>query len=59
MNSWLTVLGVVPLVGAVLVATLGKGRELFAKQHARAPTHVVLVLTPAAWVDIVTRTMPG
>jgi NADH-quinone oxidoreductase subunit M len=50
-NSWLTVLGVVPLVGAVLVATLGKGRELFAKQLALATSLVVLVLTAAAWVD--------
>jgi NADH-quinone oxidoreductase subunit M len=50
-NSWLTVLGAVPLVGAVLVVLLGKGRDLFAKQLALATSLVVLVLTAVAWVD--------
>ena len=53
MNStpWLTILGVVPLVGALAVGLLPKGRDLLAKQVALGTSLVVLVLTAAAWVD--------
>ncbi len=44
---WLTVLGVVPLVGAVVVAALPKGRELLAKQIALGVSVLVLALTVA------------
>jgi len=42
---WLTTLGVVPLVGAAVIAALPKGRDLLAKQLALAFSGVVLVLT--------------
>ena len=44
---WLTILGAVPLVGAVVVAALPKGRDLLAKQIALAASLVVLALTIA------------
>ena len=42
---WLTVLGLVPLVGALLVAALPRGRDLLAKQLALVASLVVLVGT--------------
>ena len=42
---WLTILGAVPLVGAVVVAALPKGRDLLAKQIALGASLVVLALT--------------
>jgi NADH-quinone oxidoreductase subunit M len=42
---WLTTLGVVPLVGAVVVAALPRARERLAKQVALSFSLVVLVLT--------------
>ena len=42
---WLTVLGLVPLVGALIVAALPRGRDLLAKQLALAVSLVVLALT--------------
>ncbi len=42
---WLTVLGVVPLVGAAVVAALPKGRDLLAKQIALGVSLVVVALT--------------
>jgi NADH-quinone oxidoreductase subunit M len=42
---WLTTIGVIPLVGAVVVAALPKGRDLLAKQVALVVSLVVLVLT--------------
>jgi NADH-quinone oxidoreductase subunit M len=50
-NSWLTVIGVVPLVGALLVALLPFGKDLLAKQVALATSLVVLVLTVLMWLD--------
>ncbi|MDP9393184.1 MAG: NADH-quinone oxidoreductase subunit M [Actinomycetota bacterium] len=44
---WLTVLGAIPLLGAIVVAALPKGRETLAKQVALAVSLVVLVLTIA------------
>jgi NADH-quinone oxidoreductase subunit M len=44
---WLTVLGVVPLVGALLVAALPSGRDALAKQVALLVSLVVLGLTIA------------
>ena len=42
---WLTLLGVVPLVGSVVVALLPKAKGLLAKQVALAFAFVTLVLT--------------
>jgi NADH-quinone oxidoreductase subunit M len=42
---WLTVLGAVPLVGAVVVALLPRGRDLLAKQVALAVSVVALLIT--------------
>jgi len=50
-NSWLTIIGVVPLVGAVLVSLLPFGKDLLAKQVALATSLVVLVLTALMWID--------
>jgi NADH-quinone oxidoreductase subunit M len=47
---WLTVLGAVPLVGAVVVALIPRGRDLLAKQVALAVSLVALVLT--IWVAL-------
>ena len=44
-TPWLTILGVVPLVGALVVALLPKGRDLLAKQIALVTSLVVLALT--------------
>ncbi len=44
---WLTVLGVVPLVGALVVAALPRGRDALAKQVALLVSLVVLGLTIA------------
>ena len=44
-TPWLTVLGLVPLVGALLVAVLPRGRDVLAKQLALAVSLVVLALT--------------
>ena len=41
---WLTVLGVLPLVGAVVVAAVPNGRELLAKQIALVVSLVMVVL---------------
>jgi NADH-quinone oxidoreductase subunit M len=51
MTPWLTILGVVPLVGALVVGVVPAGRDLLAKQVALGTSLVVLVLTAAAWVD--------
>ncbi|MDP9182476.1 MAG: NADH-quinone oxidoreductase subunit M [Actinomycetota bacterium] len=51
MTPWLTILGVVPLAGALLVALVPAGRDLLAKQLALGTSLVVLVITAAAWVD--------
>jgi NADH-quinone oxidoreductase subunit M len=45
---WLTVLGVVPLVGALVLAFLPAARDLLAKQVALAVSLVVLLLTIVA-----------
>jgi NADH-quinone oxidoreductase subunit M len=45
---WLTILGVVPLVGALVLAALPAAREKLAKQVALAFSLVVLVLTIVA-----------
>ncbi|GAA5008014.1 NADH-quinone oxidoreductase subunit M [Actinopolymorpha pittospori] len=42
---WLTVIGVLPAVGAIVVALLPKGRDLLAKQTALAFSTVALILT--------------
>ncbi|MEX2290733.1 MAG: NADH-quinone oxidoreductase subunit M [Mycobacteriales bacterium] len=44
---WLTILGLVPLVGASVIAALPRGRDLLAKQVALATSLVVLALTIA------------
>ncbi len=44
-TPWLTILIVVPLVGALVVALLPKGRDLLAKQVTLVVSLVVLVLT--------------
>jgi NADH-quinone oxidoreductase subunit M len=44
-TPWLTIIGVVPLVGALLVSLLPKGKDQLAKQVAFATSLVVLVLT--------------
>ncbi|MGB8650267.1 MAG: NADH-quinone oxidoreductase subunit M [Mycobacteriales bacterium] len=51
MTPWLTVLGVVPLAGALVVSLLPKGRDLLAKQVALATSLLVLVLTVAMTLD--------
>jgi NADH-quinone oxidoreductase subunit M len=50
-TPWLTILGVVPLVGTALLLLVPKGRDLLVKQLALATSLVVLVLTIAAWAD--------
>ena len=45
MTPWLTILGVVPLAGALLISLLPTGRDLLAKQVALGTSLVVLVLT--------------
>jgi NADH-quinone oxidoreductase subunit M len=54
MTPWLTIIGVVPLVGALVVALLPKGRDLLAKQVALGTSLVVLVLTVAMCLDFST-----
>ncbi|HVQ89294.1 MAG TPA: NADH-quinone oxidoreductase subunit M, partial [Actinomycetes bacterium] len=44
---WLTTLGVLPLVGALVVAVLPRGRELLAKQIALGVSLLVMALTVA------------
>jgi len=44
-TPWLTILGLVPLAGAVVVSLLPKGRDLLAKQVAFGTSLLVLVLT--------------
>jgi NADH-quinone oxidoreductase subunit M len=51
MTPWLTILGVVPLVGALVIGLLPKGRELMVKQIALGTSLGVLVITAAAWFD--------
>ncbi len=46
-TPWLTILGIVPLVGALVVMLLPKGRDLLVKQVALATSLVVLALTIA------------
>jgi NADH-quinone oxidoreductase subunit M len=43
-TPWLTIIGVVPLVGALVVSLLPLGKDLLAKQVALATSLVVLVL---------------
>jgi NADH-quinone oxidoreductase subunit M len=50
-TPWLTVLGVVPVVGALAVAATPRRSPLLAKQIAMATSLVVLVLTLAMCVD--------
>ena len=45
MTPWLTILGAVPLAGALVVSLVPAGRDLLAKQVALATSLVVLVLT--------------
>jgi NADH-quinone oxidoreductase subunit M len=47
---WLTTLAAVPLLGAVAVAALPKGRDLLAKQVALAVSLVPLAMT--VWLGI-------
>ena len=54
MTPWLTIIGVVPLVGATAVALLPKGRDLLAKQVALATSLVVLFLTVVMCLDFST-----
>ena len=49
--SALTLIGLVPLVGALVISLLPKGRELLVKQVALLTSLVVLVLTVALCVD--------
>ncbi|MGZ6792927.1 MAG: NADH-quinone oxidoreductase subunit M [Mycobacteriales bacterium] len=51
MTPWLTVIGIVPLVGALLVSVLPAGRDLLAKQVALASSLLVLVLTAVMCAD--------
>ena len=44
-TPWLTILGLVPLVGAVVVVLLPRGRDLLVKQVALVTSLVVLALT--------------
>jgi len=44
---WLTTLGVLPLVGALVVAVIPRGRELLAKQIALGVSLLVVALTVA------------
>jgi NADH-quinone oxidoreductase subunit M len=53
-TPWLTVIGVVPLAGALVVSLLPKGKDLLAKQVALATSLVVLVLTAFMCVDFST-----
>jgi NADH-quinone oxidoreductase subunit M len=53
-TPWLTVLGLVPLGGALLIALLPRGRDLLAKQIALATSLVVLVLTVVMALDFST-----
>jgi NADH-quinone oxidoreductase subunit M len=50
-TPWLTILGVVPLVGSIVVGLLPKGKELMAKQIALGTSLGVLLITAAAWLD--------
>ena len=50
-TPWLTIIGIVPLLGALLVSLLPKGRDLLAKQVALGTSLVVLGLTVAMCVD--------
>ncbi|MCW2498386.1 MAG: proton-translocating NADH-quinone oxidoreductase, chain [Frankiales bacterium] len=54
MTPWLTIIGVVPLAGALVVALLPKGRDLLAKQVALGTSLVVLALTIAMCLDFST-----
>ncbi len=45
MTPWLTILGIVPLLGALLISILPTGRARLAKQVALGTSLVVLVLT--------------
>jgi NADH-quinone oxidoreductase subunit M len=54
-TPWLTIIGVVPLVGATAVALLPKGRDLLAKQLALATSLVVLFLTVVMCFDFSTK----
>jgi NADH-quinone oxidoreductase subunit M len=46
-TPWLTILGIVPLIGAAVVALLPRGRDLLVKQVALVTSLVVLALTIA------------
>ena len=54
MTPWLTIIGVVPLAGALLVSLLPRGRDLLAKQVALVTSLVVLALTVAMCLDFST-----
>ena len=56
MTPWLTIIGVVPLMGALLITLLPAGRDLLVKQVALATTLVVLGLTVLMCADFSTAT---
>ncbi len=45
MSNWLTIIGLIPLVGALILATLNKSNELLAKQIALAISILTAVVT--------------
>jgi NADH-quinone oxidoreductase subunit M len=53
-TPWLTVLGVIPLVGALVVSLLPKGKDLLAKQVALGTSLVVLAAAVAMCADFST-----
>jgi NADH-quinone oxidoreductase subunit M len=50
-TPWLTILGAVPLAGALVVSVLPKGRDLLVKQVSLATSLLVLVLTVLMCAD--------
>jgi NADH-quinone oxidoreductase subunit M len=55
-TAWLTIIGVVPLVGALVVSLLPRGKDQLAKQVAFATSLVVLALTVVMCADYSTAT---
>ena len=53
-SPWLTIIGVVPLVGALLITLLPQGKDLLVKQVALLTTLVVLALTVVMCLDFST-----
>ena len=45
MSNWLTIIGLIPLIGALILATLNKSNELLAKQIALAISILTAVVT--------------